>query len=185
MVLVAARALVVPAALVVLVVRVPGKVPVVLAVPAMALALVTAVTHHRRQISSPVAKASKADKPAKTLEMMPMKTLPTPPLVSANAADRPTSRVTRASPILGSLVGPVSLGSLGSLATVPALVSGTVLTRASLEIGTQAMLATLETLATLATSAPQLATSNLVDPAHWARLSRRRNNNELQLGAAL
>ena len=182
MVLVAARARVAPAALVVLVVRVPGKVPAVLAVPAMALVLVTVAKQHKRQISSPVAKASKADKPAKTLEMMPMKTLPTPPLVSANAADRPASRVTRASPILGSLVGPVSLGSL---ATVPALVSGTVLTRASLEIGTQAMLATLGTQATPATSAPQLATSNLVDPAHWARLSRRRNNNELQLGAAL
>ena len=31
---------------------------------------------------------------------------------------------------------------------------------------------------------PEMA-SNLVDPAHRARLSRRRNNNELQLGAAL
>ena len=173
MVLVAARARVVPAALVVLVVRVPGKVPVVLAVPAMELALVTAVTHHRRQINSPVAKASKADKPAATLEMMPMKTLPTPPLVSANAAAKPDSRDSQASPILAS---PASPG------TVPALVSGTVLTRASLETGTQA---TLAILGTLATSAPQLATSNLVDPAHWARLSRRRNNNELQLGAAL
>lgn len=179
MVLVAARARVVPAALVVLVVRVPGKVPVVLAVPAMALALVTAVTHHRRQINSPVAKASKADKPAATLEMMPMKTLPTPPLVSANAAAKPDSRDSQASQASPILASPASPG------TVPALVSGTVLTRASLETGTQAMLATLETLATLATSAPQLATSNLVDPAHWARLSRRRNNNELQLGAAL
>ena len=173
----AARVRVVPAALVVLVVRVPGKVPAVLAVPAMALALVTAATHHRRRISSPVAKASKADKPAETLEMMPMKTLPTPPLVSANAADKPDSRDTRASPILASPVSP-SLGSPVSLATV----SATVLTRASLETGTQA---TLAILGTLATSAPQLATSNLVDPARWARLSRRRNNNELQLGAAL
>ena len=125
----------------------------------MALATVAAATLRRDRINS---RASKAARVVKVVKVVKAAAMPvTIPVVMRS--------------LVAAKIPPMPPQAWASVAGNPALVQTTAQTRVQ---------ATAPETANLVRLTPETA-SNLVDPAHRARLSRRQNNNELQLGAAL
>ena len=130
----------------------------------MALATVAAATLRRDRINSRASKAARVVKAAKAAAMP----VTIPVVMRAQVAAK---------------IPPMPPQAWASVAGNPALVQTGVHTSVPTTAQTRVQATAPET-ANLGRVTPETA-SNLVDPAHRARLSRRQNNNELQLGAAL
>ena len=157
-------------------VPVAGLATAVATEPALVMALVVAqapaaATRRRDRINNRASKAARAVTVVKVAKVAAM------PVTNPVVMRAPVAAKTPPMP-------PRAWASVaGNPATVQTRVQTRVQTAALARVQTRVQ-ATAPDTVRLGRVTPEMA-SNLVDPAHRARLSRRRNNNELQLGAAL
>ena len=160
-------------------VPVAGLATAVATEPALVMALVVAqapaaATRRRDRINNRASKAARAVTVVKVARVAKVAAMPVTNPVVMRA---PVAAKTPPMP-------PRAWASVaGNPATVQTRVQTRVQTAALARVQTRVQ-ATAPDTVRLGRVTPEMA-SNLVDPAHRARLSRRRNNNELQLGAAL